>query len=405
MNIANLRIIAMLCLVVSVGRFSFDSYLPSLPAMTSIFHTTSAQIQLTLTYYFFGYGISQFFYGPLSEKYGRRIFLLIGIIIFITGCLLCATTYSINTFILGRFLSGLGAGAGGVLARAIITDFFPGELIASAWSQVTTSIVLSLMIGPVIGGLNEEYLNFRYTFWLNLLYGLFVLILLLIWFPETHHNRKNISLKMNKIFFTYFNIIKDHHFIIYILCSTLAFSCLVSFFQLSPFIFISQFGYTPITYGLTLIWIACNYILGGKIVGLCSKTFDSNSMIFYGAILIFIASLLLICFHSICPSHDTYNAIIFFVASSLFVIGARIVIPTGLGAGLQHYRHIAGYAAAISGGGQMLGSTLISYGITKFFWGTPFYRLSFSLFNLSLLILFLLTSLMILKKSTNSTAS
>lgn len=382
-RLSDIKLIVILCLVVSVGRFSLDSYLPSLPAITALFRITPGQAELSLTYYFFGYGISQFIYGPLSEKYGRRNVLLIGMFIFLFGSFLCATALSIKTLILGRCFAGIGAGSGGVLARAIVCDWFPDKSVARAWAQITTAIVISLIVGPIIGAFIQQHLGFRYNFWLSLLYGTFVFIVLLCTMPETHleSHRKILSKKI--IFSSYISILRDNIFLVYIACSTLAFSTLVIYFQLSPFIFMTEFGYHPISYSLVLIWVAFSYVIGGQIIKRYSNNIDSKNMITYGAMLILLAAIILILWSSI---NLTHMAIVVLVATLMFVVGARLIIPTGLSSGLKLYRNIAGYASAISGGMQMLGSTIVSYSVASFLQGTPLSRLSISLLLISLII-------------------
>jgi len=387
---ADFRMILVLCLAVSVGRFSLDSYLPSLPSIASLFHATSDQAQLTLTYYFFGYGISQFFYGPLSEKFGRRNLLLFGMSLFLLGSYFCAISTTINILIFSRLLAGIGAGAAGVLARTIVSDWFPSNAVASAWTQVTTAIVISLIIGPILGGIIQQHMGFRYNFWLSFIYGFVVLIFLWYALPETHHERQSTTLNIKKILSSYFGILSDMRFVGYVACSTLAFSALTIFFQLSPFIFISDFNYTPVNYSFVLMWVAFSYMLGGQLVRIFIKTFKPNEMIRFGALLILAASILLVISHLFFSSIEAVAVI---TISFFFVIGSRIIVPTGLGAGLGFYRHIAGYAAALSGGGQMLGNTLISYSVAKIFSGSSLHRLTYILFVISLFILMIIWSI------------
>ncbi len=387
---ADFRMIVILCLAVSVGRFSLDSYLPSLPAIALAFHATADQVQLTLTFYFLGYGISQFLYGPLSEKFGRRHLLLLGMSIFLLGSFLCAVSVSINMLIAARLLAGIGAGAGGVLARAIVSDWFPDYAMATVWAQVTTAIVVSLTIGPVLGGAIQQYFSFEYNFWLSFLYGVVVFIILIYYLPETHHQTHAVNLNIKKITATYFNILMNRRFIIYTVCSTIAFSALTIFFQLSPFIFISDFGYTPIKYGFVLIWIAFGYIIGGRLVKIYSTSYSSNTVVNLGALLILAAVALLVLWHFFALA---YESIAVTVVSILFVIGSRLIVATGMAAGLKSYRHIAGYAAALSGGVQMLGGTLISYCIAQVFVGTPLHRLTLALFGIGIFILLLISAI------------
>ena len=106
------RIILASLLIATLAIFSIDSYLPSLPSMVDELHTTNGFVQLTLSTYLLSFAISQLFYGIMSERYGRRRMLLIGYAVFMFGTFICMSVQTIEGILFGRFLQGLGAGAG-----------------------------------------------------------------------------------------------------------------------------------------------------------------------------------------------------------------------------------------------------------------------------------------------------
>ena len=137
-----------------------------------------------MTYYLFGLGISQLFYGPLSDRFGRRKVILFGFLIFIFSGFMCIASNSVSFLIFARFLSGIGAGAGASISRAIVSDIYRGKAISNAWSTITSSLMLSIMVAPVIGGYVEDSLGWRYNFILSECYSIIVFLILFFFYAR-----------------------------------------------------------------------------------------------------------------------------------------------------------------------------------------------------------------------------
>lgn len=361
------RIIVILCLISSLARFALDSYLPSLPAISDYFDISSADIQLTLTLYLVGFSFSQLIYGPLSDRYGRRKIILIGLGIFILGNFGCAIASSPNLLLLSRLISGIGAGACGVLNRAIASDCFKGTEFSKVWSYTTTTLVITLCVAPLLGGYVQEIWDWRTNFILATVTVLIVFFIILKYLPETNPQKMNATIE--KSLLTFSKVMRDYYYIFTMpsflsgaLCYTMAFSGLIVYFQISPLLFINHFKLTATQYGLCSCIIACHYLIGGIIVNKCVSRIGMHYLLMIGTLLLIVGGILM-CLANV-YNHVTVFTVI--IPAAIYVIGARIVIPNAIASSMEKVRHLGGSSSALIGFIQMLGSSVISFLITHF---------------------------------------
>src|SRR5258708_1323942 len=118
------RLVIFIILLVVTSQLSLNLYLPSMPEMVVYFKSNVYHIQLSITLYLLGYGFSQFFYGPLSDIYGRRWIILSGLSIFLVASFICVSAFSVNIFLFGRLFQGIGLGCGDTMGRAILCERF-----------------------------------------------------------------------------------------------------------------------------------------------------------------------------------------------------------------------------------------------------------------------------------------
>ena len=120
--------------------------------------------------------IGQIFIGPISDAYGRRSILMLGIIIFLIGTTICSVATSSGVLIVGRFIQAFGGVAGVVLGRAIIRDVYSREKAASALGYVTTVMVIAPMIAPPLGGILQDLFGWRSIFYLMMIVGIILFL-------------------------------------------------------------------------------------------------------------------------------------------------------------------------------------------------------------------------------------
>jgi Bcr/CflA subfamily drug resistance transporter len=357
------KTIGILCLVVTVARFALDSYIPALPKIATYFECTGSNAQLTLTIYLLGLGGSQFFYGPLSDRFGRRKVLLGGLTLFILSGIMCTLAHSLSFLIFSRLLSGIGAGAGSTLSRAIISDIHQDDHdIAKAWGQVTSTIMLSLMIAPIIGGYVEISYGWRYVFLISTVYASCAFLILFLWLPETKLHHDYNALKVKVLIRSYVYLLKNTQFISYIICSTLAFSGVLLYFQLSPFLLIDHIGLLPSTYGWLCLLVAGGYVSAAFIVNRFADKVGVHRLLGIGIMLLILGgSMMLI--GKYLGYFNTYSIVF---PSVIYITGARIVSANATAGSLSFAKNMSGYTSALAGGLQMIGASLISYLITQF---------------------------------------
>lgn len=362
----NFKIIIILCLISSLGRFVLDSYLPSLPAISDHFKISDESTQLTLTIYLLGFSISQLIYGPLSDRYGRRRIILSGMVIFLFGSFICAIAATPAVLLISRFITGIGAGACGVLNRAIASDCFQGAEFSKAWSYTTTTLVLTLIIAPVLGGYVQDNYGWRANFILAALFVSTVFFIILKFLPETNIIKQK-PMHTPGVLKVYCQILISRSFLMCTLCYTLAFSGLIIYFQVSPLLYMNVFGLTATQYGWSSLIIAGSYLIGGMIVNKLARVLEIQQLLLMGTLLLIGGGLLMLLEYVF--NHVSIYSVL--LPSSVYVIGARIVIPNAIAGSMEEFRHLSGSSSALIGCIQMLGSSLISLLIANFDYDTP----------------------------------
>lgn len=241
--------LVLLGMLSAFGPFVTDMYLPSLPAMGDYFSTSSSMVQLGLTTSMIGLAVGQIFFGPLSDRYGRRMPLLVAMWLFIASTLCCLFSTSIEMFVAFRLIQGV-AGAGGiVISRSVATDRYSGRELAKMLAVIGAINGVAPVAAPIVGGVLTESIGWKGIF--AVLLGLGVILLGGCYcFRESLPKEQRLASKWNDTFRSFKVVLQDRQYVFYVLQMAFAQGVLFSYIASSPFILQQHYGFSAFTFSL-----------------------------------------------------------------------------------------------------------------------------------------------------------
>ena len=246
---SKLFILILLGMLTAFGPFVTDMYLPSLPAMREYFNTSSSMVQLGLTTSMIGLAVGQIFFGPLSDRYGRRIPLQVAMWLFIVSTVLCLFAQDIHQFVTFRLIQGI-AGAGGiVIARSIATDKFSGKELAKMLAIIGAINGIAPVVAPIIGGVFTEAIGWQGIFGILLVLGM-LLLAGCMRFRESLPAEKRLATKWADTFNSFKVGLRNKQYICYVLQLAFAQGVLFAYIASSPFIIQQHYGYSPFAFSV-----------------------------------------------------------------------------------------------------------------------------------------------------------
>lgn len=347
------------------GPFVTDMYLPSLPSMANDFNASPSMVQLGLTTSMCGLAAGQIFFGPLSDKYGRRLPLLIAMWLFIFSTILCLISPTIEWFVAFRFIQGI-AGAGGiVISRSVATDKFSGKELAKMLAIIGAINGIAPVAAPVIGGLLTESVGWKGIFGVLLALGC-VLLIICLRFCETLEETRRLSGGVAATFRTFGIIVHHRRFLYYVLQMGFAQGILFGYIASSPFIIQQHYGFSALAFS---ICFSINAVAIGLGAALSTKFNSLEKSTLIGSIGMFVLAIAELIALSAGCSFFVYEILLFLL---LFMMGTTFTSSTTLAMDCE--RRKAGAASALLGavcfmfGGIVsplvgLGDTLLTTGV------------------------------------------
>lgn len=256
----NLRAILILGALSAFGPLAVDFYLPGFPAIALAFGTDEKHVQLTLASYFLGLSIGQLAYGPVADRFGRRIPLLFGASLFTLASLACAFAPNLEWLIGARFVQALGGCAGMVIARAIVSDRCDAVQSAKVFSQLMLVMGLAPILAPMLGGLLVNLYGWQSIFISLTAFSALASIAVALGLPESMpatHPRQPLSGALTQ----YRRLLGDRIFLGHALTGGIAMAGMFSYIAGSPFVFIKLYGVPPEHYGWLFGTNAAGFIL------------------------------------------------------------------------------------------------------------------------------------------------
>ena len=271
------RWLLLLGAIVALGPLAIDMYLPAFPAIERQF---GAGAQFTLSGFFIGLVLGQLFYGPISDRVGRRTPLLVGLAVYALASLACVFAESLLQLTALRFLQALGACAGMVLSRAVVRDRCSPTEAAQAQSRLILVMGLAPILAPSLGGLLLKTADWRSIFLVQAAAG----VLLLVWamraLEESHgHEHRSDELSVRQVLQTFRALAGERRFMGYTLSSGLAFTGMFAYIAGSPNVLIQLKGLDPASYGLVFGANAGGFIAASQVNARLVRRTDMNFLL------------------------------------------------------------------------------------------------------------------------------
>lgn len=244
--------------IAALGPLSNDLYVPSMSLVAAGLDVSGAAVQLTMSSLLIGFSFGALIYGPLSDRFGRKPVLCLGLAMYAVAAMLAALSPTLVLLVMARALQGFAASAGMVLSRAIILDRWRGEEASRALSWVSMFMFFTPVLAPLIGGYVASFDHWPAVFWMQGGAGILCLLVTLFMLPRVKRGFAGSVLASLR---AYGPIVKDPQALGYMLCSALGFIGVVAFVSTASVVFVEFYGLTPQQFGLSFSIV----MLGGSI--------------------------------------------------------------------------------------------------------------------------------------------
>jgi MFS transporter, DHA1 family, multidrug resistance protein len=249
----------LLAAVTASGPISLGIYMPVLPLARADFHVSVAAASATVTAALVAYAIGLYVYGPLSDRYGRRPVILMGLSVYVVGVLTALFATSIGMLTVGRVISALGTSAGVTVARAALGDLYEREHMALRLATITMVMSIANALSPALGGVLGDHLGWRVVFEIQLALAITVGTAAFRWLPETRASSPEAS--PGGILSASLTLVRDRAFLGYALQTGVLYAVFFVFVSLVPYIF-RTLGRTSAEYGAWYVLISFSYFCG-----------------------------------------------------------------------------------------------------------------------------------------------
>jgi len=349
-------------MLATITPFAIDLYLPSFSHIAKDLNTTTAHVSLSVSSYFIGMALGQLMYGPLLDRFGRKMPLFVGLIIFVFASIACTFSENVELLVGIRFVQALGGSVAGVASVAMVKDFFPPEQGARIFAMLILTIGVSPLLAPTIGGFVATMLGWKAVFFLLSLIALFAMIIVFLFLPEGHQPDKMVSLKLMPMVKTYFSILSDAQFFTYTISGSFSFATLFIYVAGSPIVFMEIFHVSPQVYGGIFAFLSVGFIGASQLNIFLTKKFTSSEIFRFALIMQVIAGgiFLLVAWYD---WMNLYSTILMFF---IFLSCVELINPNATALALAPFTKNIGSAAAMLGCTQIGIAALASIGVGMF---------------------------------------
>ncbi len=276
--------IVVICALAALATLATNIFLPSLPQLARDLHVSSAAATSAIPVFLLAFSVTQLVVGPLSDRFGRATPALAGLGVAIIGTIWCAYAQDLTGLLIGRVVQGSGAGAAGVLARAIARDLYDGNKLERAMSYITIATAASPGFSPLLGGALDHFLGWRWEFLSVAGYIICATAGFMLFVGETNHGlrRATSPLTVARI---YLGLLRDSRFYAPATTTALLMAGLFAILAATPRLFTEDFGFSPMALGVLFACVIFVMIAAGVIAPRLSERLGNARAALIGLIL------------------------------------------------------------------------------------------------------------------------
>ena len=362
----SLRVMAILSVLMGFGSISTDIYLPALPTMGQALGSSSGTMELTISGYLVGFSLGQLLWGPIGDRYGRRLPVAAGILLFVIGSAGCALSDTASQMIGWRVVQAVGACAGVVLARAMVRDMYERDRAAQMLSTLIVIMAIAPLIGPLVGGQVLAVASWHVIFWLLVGVGLLTLAALFT-LPETLAPAQRSREPLLRAVAEYGHLLRQRAILGYAGVGAFFYLGVYAYIAGTPFAYISYYHVPAQLYGLLFGSVIAGIMAVNMINTRLVTKLGSDRLLRLGTIGAAIFGL------AVAVAAGTGWGGLAALATTLFLFSAMsgLIVANSIAGALARFPERAGTASALVGaihyGAGIVGSALVG----AFADGTP----------------------------------
>jgi DHA1 family bicyclomycin/chloramphenicol resistance-like MFS transporter len=329
---------------------SIDMYLPAMPIIEKVFHTSTAAVQMTMVTFLLGYALGQPLYGPITDRFGRKPPLYASLLVFIVASAACAMSPSIRIMSIARLVQAVGACGGAVMSRAMVTDLFPARELRRIFSMLVLVLGVSPVVAPLIGSYLLVWFGWNSAFITQALLGVLCLVGMHFRLPESLPHDLRRPLQLDSIKSAYARLFKDRTFIGASVVCGFSSSGTFAYITSAPFVFIVLYKVPTEKFGWLFGSVAAGMVIASQINGRMSHRIPLWRVLRTANTVQLFAGILLLA--SVLTGFGGMWSV--FACVFIYVSAQGFVFPNGSAIAMMRHGQIAGTASALLGTNQFL---------------------------------------------------
>ena len=350
---------ALLAALSAIGPLTTDMYLPSLPDIARQLSASTAQAQFTISAYLIGFAVGQIFYGPVSDRHGRKPILILAIALYCIASLACALSTSIDMLIVARAFQALGGCGGIVLTRAIVRDIYSGARAGRELSLIASVMALAPVLAPIAGGILQTGFGWRAVFFTLVAAGVAGAGIVWAVLPETLNIRATEPVSLSSMFRSYRVVARNPAYLAYLGITSASYAGLFVWISGAAFVLQDLYGLAPFDFGLAFALGSLGYMTGSALAARMVVKLGIDGVLGIGGVACAAGGLGMVA----AVAFGLTSSLSLVLPVAVYLAGLGMVLPQGIAGAMTPFPERAGAASSLFGFVQQsvaaLGGTIV----------------------------------------------